>query len=90
MSDDSIDIELDAEPVTAGFDPYSAVRDAVEQQLDRDVPLIAPGVSRRAVKKVRPKAPKQVRVSHVTVNLLRGIGALPRPVPVVAPVAVPF
>lgn len=30
--DEAIDVECDAEPVTAGLDPYSAMREAVEQQ----------------------------------------------------------
>ena len=60
------------------------MREAVEQ-LERDAPVIAPGVSERAAKKLRQKARKQVRVSNVTVGLLRNIGALPAPAPVIAP-----
>jgi len=79
MSNDAI-----AEPATAGFDvlpedPYALMRAAVEQ-MDRDARVCAPGLSRRAAKKLR----RQVRVSSLTAGMLRNVGALP-PAPVVAP-----
>jgi hypothetical protein len=87
VTDAPIDVQLDAEPATAGFDvlpadPFAALRNAFEQ-MDRDAPVCSPGLSRRVGKKLRQKARRQVRVSNVTVGLLHNIGALP--VPVAAP-----
>jgi len=83
------DVECDAEPATAGLDalpadPYAALRAAVDQ-LDTAAPVCAPGLSRRAAKKDRQKARKQVRVSGLTVSMLRDVGALPAPAAVRSP-----
>ena len=45
--------------------------------------------SKRVAKKVRQHARRQVRVSNVTVNLLRSVGALPPPSPAISPVPAP-
>jgi hypothetical protein len=86
-------VECDGEPVTVEFDvlpvdPYAALREAVEQ-IERDAPANVHGMSRRAAKKARQKARKQVRVSSITIGLLRNVGALPAPAPVTRPVPVP-
>jgi len=83
------DVEFDGSRATAELevlpaDPYAALREAVEH-MDRDPLVYAPGLSRRAAKKQRQKARRQVRVSNVTVNLLRNIGALPTPAPAIVP-----
>jgi hypothetical protein len=76
-----------SEAPTMPADPYAGLRELVDDA--HEVPACAPVMSRRAAKRARQKVLPQVRVSSVTVNLLRGIGALPRPVPVLAPVAMP-
>ncbi|MFP3786473.1 hypothetical protein, partial [Burkholderia sp. SIMBA_024] len=53
-----------------------------------DAPLSMPTMSRRAAKKLRQQARRQVRVSNVTGGLLRGIGALPPAAPAVVPMPV--
>ncbi|MDR6504074.1 hypothetical protein J2785_007268 [Burkholderia ambifaria] len=78
-----------AAPVPAALNvvqagPYDALRDALEHD-DRDVPPSMPTTSRRAAKKLRQQAQRQVRVSAVTVGLLRTVCALPPPVPVIVP-----
>jgi len=80
VPDEAIDVECDAEPVTDGLDvvpadPYAALREAVEQ-IERDAPVNAPGMSRRAAKRMKQQQQRQMRVSNDTANLLRGIGAL--------------
>jgi hypothetical protein len=85
----ALDVVL-ADPVEdVEADPYEALRDAVEQ-LERDAPVDAPTTSRRAAKRLRQQQHRQVRVSAVTAGLLRTIGALPPPAPVVAPAPQPF
>jgi hypothetical protein len=69
-------------PADVAINPPQALRDAVEQKLDRDALALAPTASsRRAAKKLRQKARRQIRVSSVTVSLLRNVGALPAPTP---------
>lgn len=88
-TDGAMDVACVDEPVTnlrgALSDPLQALRDLLERD-DRAAPV--PSISRRAAKRMR-KAGRQVRLSSLTVGLLRGVGALPAPAPVVAPVAVP-
>jgi hypothetical protein len=82
-------VPVAASPVASiEVDPLQALRDAVEQ-LERDAPTYAPSISRRAAKKLRQQARKQVRVSNVTVGLLRTVGALPPAPPVVVPAPQP-
>ncbi|RZF23842.1 hypothetical protein EVC45_41995 [Paraburkholderia sp. UYCP14C] len=85
----SLDV-VQADPAAdVDADPYDVLRDAVEQ-LEHDAPVLMPTMSRRAGKKLRQQARKQVRVSNVTVNLLRGVGVLPAATPVVEPAPQPF
>lgn len=76
---------VQADVAVPDADPLQAIRDAVEQ-LEHDAPLSMPTISRRAAKKLRQRARRQVRVSNVTVQLMRSVGVLPAPVPVVVPV----
>ena len=69
-------------------DQLQALRDALERD-DRDVPVSMPTMWRRATKKLCQKARRQVRVSNVTVSLLRNVGALPAPVPLIVPEPTP-
>ncbi|CAE6693976.1 hypothetical protein R69619_00386 [Paraburkholderia nemoris] len=66
---------------------FQALRDAVEQ-FERDVP--APTVSSRRVARRQRQAARQVRASNVTLQLMRAIGVLPFPAPVVVSVLTPF
>jgi len=85
VPDEAAYVEHVIKPATAGFDPYERLRDVVEK-MDHEVRVCAPGVSRRAAKKARLRARRQVRVSDMTVGLLRNVGALPASVPVPVPV----
>jgi hypothetical protein len=83
-----MDVDGNAEPATPesdalSADPYGAMRAAIER-LDRDVPGVPVTTSRRPAKKACQKARRQLRVSNITVGLLRNIGALAAPAPVVA------
>jgi hypothetical protein len=81
----ALDVVL-ADPIEdVEADPYGALRDAVEQ-LERDAPVDAPTTSRRAAKRLRQQARRQVRLSTVTVQLMRGVGALHASPPVIVPV----
>ncbi|TAM06396.1 MAG: MarR family transcriptional regulator [Paraburkholderia sp.] len=66
-------------------DPYGALRDAVDQ-LEHDTPACAPAISKRAAKRQRQQQRRQVRLSNVTAQLMRNVGALPSAPPVVVPV----
>ncbi|SOE59215.1 hypothetical protein SAMN05414139_01493 [Burkholderia sp. D7] len=86
------DVECDAEPATSGLDmlqadPYEALRAAFDQ-LDTAVPVCVSGMSRRAARKLRQEARRQVRVSNLTVAMLRVVGAVRAPLPIVAPLPV--
>jgi hypothetical protein len=70
-------------------DSLQVLRDAVEQ-LEHDVPASMPATSRRADKRQRRQQWRQLRVSNVTVGILRTVGALPPPAPVVVPAPTPF
>ena len=73
-----------ADVVEPVVDRLQALRDVLERD-DRDVPVNTQTVSRGAAKKLLQHARREVRVSNVTVQLLRKVGALPAPAPVVAP-----
>jgi hypothetical protein len=94
-------LENVAMPVSAALDVVQADRaadgdidpgtlQALHDALERDAPVSMPTMSRRAAKKLSQQARRQVRVSNVTVQLLRNVGALPAPVPVVVPVTAPL
>lgn len=83
-ADETAYVEHVVKPATAVFDPYARIRDVVEK-MDRDVRVCSPAMPRRVAKKARLRARRQVRVSNLTVGLLRNVGALPAPAPVVTP-----
>jgi hypothetical protein len=69
-------------------DPLEAVRRLLDDA--RDVPVCIPLKSRCAAKKLRQQARREVRVSSVTVSLLRNVGAQPAPTPPAIPVVRQF
>lgn len=83
--DEAMHVEHVVKPATAGFDPYARIREVIEKE-DREVRVHSPGISRRAAKKARLRARRQVRVSDMTVGLLRNVEALPAPAPAPVPV----
>lgn len=83
----ALDVVQDDPVANVETDPFQAVRDAVEQ-FERDVPALTV-LSRRAARCQR-QAARQVRASNVTLQLMRAIGVLPFPAPVVVSVLTPF
>ncbi|MGT2471649.1 hypothetical protein [Paraburkholderia terrae] len=83
--------DIDAHGLEHDVDPLETVRRLLLDDV-RDTPVPPPSLSKRAAKRQRQAGRRQVRVSSVTVQLMRGVGALPPAPPVVVPVleAQPF
>ena len=83
--DPAADVEEDV--VEHDVDPLEAVRRLLDGVPHTPAP--SPSLSKRAAKRQRQAARRQVRVSNVTASLLRAVGALPPAPPVVVPVPQP-
>ncbi|CAE6724957.1 hypothetical protein [Paraburkholderia nemoris] len=76
-----------ADVVEHVVDPFEAVRRLLDDV--RDVPVRAPLISKRQKNKLRQQQRQQVRLSTVTIQLMRVVGALPPAPPVVTPAPEP-